>query len=86
MKSFHPLRVSSALLLCAGVTACATSPVEPGGSVTVTTASPVSPANGAQIANVAQPVTLSINNAMVTDASAGVTYTFEVASDSAFAT
>jgi hypothetical protein len=73
------------LLLTAGVLACE-SPVKPAGSVTVTTAGPISPANGAQIANVAQPVTLSINNAMVTDTSAGVTYTFEVASDSGFAT
>lgn len=64
-------------------TACS-SPVAPAGSVTVTTASLVAPANGAQIANAAQPVTLTINNAVVTGADAAVTYTFEVATDAGF--
>lgn len=62
------------------VTACG-SPLKP----TVSTPSPVAPANGAQIANGAQPVTLTISNAIVTGAGTAVTYTFEVATDAAFA-
>ncbi len=73
------------VLLGFGVDSCGSSPTSPAGSVTVTTAAAVAPANGAQIANVAQPVTLSIHNALVTDASVGVTYTFEVATDAGFA-
>lgn len=45
---------------------------------------PVSPAANQQFKNVQQPVTLSISNG-VTTATAGLTYTFEVATDSAFA-
>jgi hypothetical protein len=72
------------MLLALGVTACTTSPVSPAGAVTVTLAAPVSPANGAQIPNLAQPVTLTVANATVTDSTAGVTYTFEVANDAGF--
>jgi hypothetical protein len=63
----------------------ATAPV----AVVNTTASiaaprPLTPANGAQIRNADQPVTLIALNA-ITTASSAVTYTFEVASDAAFA-
>jgi hypothetical protein len=51
----------------------------------VTVPRPVSPANLAQIRNVDQPVTLVIVNAVITQ-SVTPTYTFEVASDAAFAT
>jgi hypothetical protein len=44
----------------------------------------LTPSNGAQIANLKQPVTLTINNAFVTDSSVAVLYTFEVASDAGF--
>ncbi len=74
------------LYVTLGAAACASSPTSPSGSTTVTTATPSSPANGAQIANLAQPVTLTVNNAVVTDAAAGVVYTFEVATDAGFAT
>ena len=71
----------------AGLTiACAQPPVTPSGDTTVTTPALLAPANGAQIANLKQPVTLTINNAFVTDSSAAVLYTFEVATDAAFAT
>jgi hypothetical protein len=43
------------------------------------------PANAAQIPNLAQPVTLIVQNAIVTQPG-GTTYTFEVATDAAFAT
>jgi hypothetical protein len=45
----------------------------------------LTPANNAIIANAAQPVTLIVQNAVVTKAG-GTTYTFEVATDSAFVT
>jgi hypothetical protein len=44
----------------------------------------MAPANGAQIANQTQPVTLVVQNAAASKA--GTTYTFEVASDVAFTT
>jgi len=63
---------------------CAKSPTSPAGAVTVTVPIAVGPANGAQIDNSAQPVTLTIANATTTAAATPVTYTFEVATDSAF--
>jgi hypothetical protein len=53
---------------------------------TVSTSAPLllTPANGAQIANQSQPVTLTVQNA--SGAPAGTTYTFEVASDVGFTT
>ena len=53
-------------------------------TASVTTPRPLTPANGAAIANLAQPVTLTVQNAIVTK-SGGTTYTFEVATDAAFA-
>jgi hypothetical protein len=82
MKVFRP---GLYLVLALGVASSCTSSVKPSGSTTVTTALPVSPANGAQVANAAQPVTLTVTNAVVTGASSTVTYTFEVATDPAFA-
>jgi hypothetical protein len=73
------------VLLTLATAACTGSPVSPAGPVTVTAAGPVAPANGAQITFGSQPVTLTVTNATVSNASAGVTYTFEVASDAAFA-
>ena len=64
--------------------ACAKSPASPTGSVTVTTPAQLAPANGANIANSSQPVTLTVSNAFVTDASAPVLYTFEVSTDPNF--
>ena len=50
----------------------------------VTTPRPLTPAAGATIANLGQPVTLTVQNALVTKTGA-TTYTFEVATDAAFA-
>ncbi|HEY6358306.1 MAG TPA: hypothetical protein VIX35_08670, partial [Vicinamibacterales bacterium] len=61
------------------------SSVTPSGNTTVATPALLAPANGALIVNTKQPVTLTINNAFVTESSATVLYTFEVALDSAFA-
>jgi hypothetical protein len=55
-------------------------------SLTASVAAPrlLTPANEAQIANSAQPLTIIVQNAVVTKPG-GTTYTFEVATDSAFA-
>jgi hypothetical protein len=74
------------IFILAFAAGCSGSPTQPAGAVTVTTAGPVAPVNGAQIANLAQPVTLVASNALVTDSSAQVMYTFEVATDAGFAT
>jgi len=60
---------------------CTSSPAAP---ATVTIVAPllVTPANGAQISNQAQPITLVVQNAVASKP--GTTYTFEVASDAAF--
>jgi hypothetical protein len=81
------MRVSATVAAVAATLAisCAQSPTTPTGSATVTSPALLAPANGAQIANLKQPITLAINNALVTDTSATVLYTFEVATDAAFA-
>jgi hypothetical protein len=91
----------SALALLAVTTACTKdSPTRPsdttasGGTasvtdattgVTLTAPTPVSPANNQQFKFAEQPLTLTVGNA-VTTGTTPLTYTFEVASDSAFAT
>ena len=91
------VRLSFALALAIGAAACSknTNPAQPTATTTAAasgaealTASiaaprPLAPANNAQIRNVDQPVTLVVRNAISTKS--GVTYTFEVATDSAFA-
>src|SRR5689334_12219826 len=82
------MRSTRFALVCAVavvVGACAKSPVKPSGSSTVTTPLLTSPANGASIPNSSQPITLTVENAFVTGAAEGVTYTFEIASDTTFA-
>ena len=73
--------LSLAALLAA--VACGSNPAAP---APVSTAAPqlLTPANGAQVANQVQPVTLVVQNAAASKA--GTTYTFEVASDVAFTT
>jgi hypothetical protein len=79
VRAFCGILSFVALVAAAG---CAKSVSTP----TVSTAAPVllTPANGSQVANQAQPVTLSVQNAA--GAPAGTTYTFEVAADVAFTT
>jgi hypothetical protein len=75
------------LVLCSllvSAAACEKSPTSPAGSTSVTVPSLVSPANGAMLPNSAQPLTLTITNGVVTSSGASVSYTFEVATDSAF--
>jgi hypothetical protein len=74
-------RVVGVVLLVATVSACSSSsPLQP----SVTTPALLQPANGAQISNASQPVTLVVTNAITTGTSP-LTYTFEVATDTAFA-
>jgi hypothetical protein len=70
--------LSLAALLAAA--ACSSSPASP--AVPTVAPQQLTPANGAQIANQAQPVTLVVQNAVASKA--GTTYTFEVATDIAF--
>jgi hypothetical protein len=74
------------LMVLGGLVASCSSSVQPSGSVTVTTPAQLAPANGATIPNLSQPITLTVTNAVVTDASGGVVYNFEVSNDSTFAT
>jgi hypothetical protein len=53
-------------------------------TASVTTPRPLTPANGALIPNLAQPVTVTVQNALVTKTGSTI-YTFEVATDAAFA-
>ncbi len=53
-------------------------------TASVTTPRPLAPANGTTVPNLSQPVTVTVQNAIVTK-TGGTTYTFEVASDAAFA-
>lgn len=80
VRACYGLLSLAALLAAAGCTKNSTSPTA------VSTAAPqlLTPANGAQIANQTQPVTLVVQNAA--GSKAGTTYTFEVASDVAFTT
>jgi hypothetical protein len=70
-----------------GATACSkstpTQPSDAGTTSSVTMPRPVAPAPNVLIRNVDQPVTLVVANAVVTQGSAS-TYTFEVATDTAF--
>jgi hypothetical protein len=87
--------VRLSLFVCAIAAGCskssptqpsATTPAAAGGealTASIVAPRPLTPANNAQIRNADQPVTLVVQNAISTQA--GVTYTFEVASDSAFA-
>lgn len=80
---FKQFGLCLSVIATVGAAACAKSPVEPAGPVSLTVASLTSPANGASFKNVEQPVTLTITNAQVSSTDA-VTYTFEVATDVAF--
>jgi hypothetical protein len=92
------LLLAAAAAVCLVGTACSksSSPTEPSTSASpaadnksatasVTVPRPTSPAAGATIRNVDQPVTLVVGNAVLTQ-SAAATYTFEVSTDSSFST
>jgi hypothetical protein len=92
-----PFRLAAAAAVCLAAAACSksSSPTQPSPAATasdaasatasVTVPRPLTPAAGASIRNVDQPVTLVVANAVLTQ-SAAATYTFEVSTDSSFAT
>jgi hypothetical protein len=81
------LRVLPLITALAAV-ACGDSPTRPSGTSTntpsVTVPPAMQPTSGTQVRNVDQPVTLTVQNAVVTKTTV-TTYTFEVASDAGFA-
>ena len=79
-------KVSTALCLVLGAASCTTSPASPAGVVTVTTPTAASPANGALVPNGSQPITITVNNGFVTSSPEDASYTFQIATDPAFAT
>jgi hypothetical protein len=81
-----PAATRSLVLLAMLAAAACSSSTQPSGSASVTAPiAGVGPAPDSTVRYTDQPVTLSIANATVTQA-AGTTYTFEVATDSSFAT
>jgi hypothetical protein len=89
------VRLSFALAFALGAAACSKSsnPAEPSATAaaigaealtaSIAAPRPLAPANNIQVRNADQPVTLVVRNAVSTKS--GLTYTFEVATDSAFA-
>jgi hypothetical protein len=76
------------LVLCALVLigACSKSPSSPSSTQASSIAAPalLSPSNASQVRNSDQPITLTVQNGIVTQSGTG-TYTFEVATDTGFA-
>jgi hypothetical protein len=81
MKRTRALILVGLLGLATAMVACGSSATSP--STTLGTPTPSSPASGATINGASQPITLTVTNA--SGASTSATYTFEVATDSAFA-
>lgn len=96
----NTLSVCTALVLAIGAAACTkSSPTRPTDAaasgtsasvtdastgITITTPTPVTPTDGQRFKYTDQPLTLTVNNAVATGGT--VTYSFQVASDSAFGT
>ena len=74
--------IALAVLSGAACSDKSSSPTTP--TTTITTPTPVSPSQGAQLSDLTQPLTLTVQNATTTGTNP-LTYTFEVALDSAFA-
>ncbi len=72
-----------ALILAAAV-GCTKNPAQPSAEATTTAPVPSLPPNNSQVKNADQPIALVVTNAVSTKT--GLTYTFEVATDVAFAT
>jgi hypothetical protein len=88
--SYRVSRVALTVLLLAATAACtSSSPAQPSGgaassrSASIAAPRPAQPNDGAQILYSGQPVTLVVQNAIVTQ-TGSTTYTFEVATDTAF--
>jgi hypothetical protein len=79
-------QLGAALCTVVLMAACSTTPSSPSSTQASSVAAPVllSPSNAAQVRNLDQPVTLTVQNGIVTQSGTG-TYTFEVATDTGFA-
>src|SRR5262245_27122930 len=81
-------RVYAAIVIATAAAACSdnNNPSQPSNNLTASVAAPraVSPGSDVVIKNGEQPITLVVQNAISTQ-SAATTYTFEVATDSGFA-
>src|SRR5439155_3411679 len=79
--------MAAVAVAAAGAAACSRSPSSPSGSTastgSVTVPRPAQPTANASVRFADQPVTLTVQNAVVTT-TGGTVYTFEVATDSAF--
>lgn len=78
---------AGALAILAGACSSSNNPAQPssssGSSASVTAPRAISPANNSVVRNADQPISLTVQNAVVTNGASG-TYTFEVAVDSGF--
>jgi hypothetical protein len=91
MKRAHVVLTLAALAAATGCTSsnpsqptAAAPPAIADATASIAAPRPLTPANNAQIRNIDQPLTVVVQNA-VTTASSALTYTFEVATDAAFA-
>ena len=79
----NPGRIALVILTLLGAAACGSSPAQPSSSSSFTVPVSMLPVDRARFRNLDQPVTLSVQNAVITQAGT-TTYTFEVATDTAF--
>ena len=84
MTNFRQYLYAASLISLVSAGACVNGPAQPSGEASVATPRLVQPASAAQIPFASQPVSLVVNNAVVSQAT-GAAYTFEVAADAAFA-
>lgn len=82
--AFATATIVIAALAAATCSNKSSSPSSPTPTTSITTPTLVSPAQGAQVSDLAQPITLAVQNATTTGSNP-LTYNFEVATDSQFA-
>ena len=76
-------RISFVVLTVLGAAACGRNPAQPSTTSSFTVPVSMLPVDRARFRNLDQPVTLSVQNSVITQAGT-TTYTFEVATDTAF--
>jgi hypothetical protein len=79
----NPGRISFVIVTALGAAACGSSPAQPSATSSFTVPVSMLPVDRARFRNLDQPITLSVQNAVITQAGT-TTYTFEVATDTAF--
>jgi hypothetical protein len=78
-------RISFVILTALGAARCGSNPAQPSTTSSFTVPVSILPVDRARFRNLDQPVTLSVQNAVTTQAGT-TTYTFEIATDAAFST